>query len=87
MQKKQSKFYFFNKTTLQIVGILLIILSAVILVWQGNESSNQAIPTTSAQVYFEGEYKIGDGEWKKSLKANIFHLLKATSRCVVIFIC
>ena len=65
MKNNKLKLQFFNKTTLSIIGVLLIVLSAVFLVWQGNENSNQSIATTSAQVYFDGDYKIGDGEWQK----------------------
>ena len=63
--KQNIKTRFFNKKTLQIVGILLIFLTAIILLWQGNANSQQAIPATPAQVYFAGEYRVGDGEWQK----------------------
>ena len=63
MQKKEAEFKFFNKTTLIIVGILLIFLSAIIMVWQGNKNSTQAEPAMLAQVYFKGDYRIGDGDW------------------------
>ena len=63
MQKKEAEFKFFNKTTLIIVGILLIFLSAVIMVWQGNKNSTQAEPAMLAQVYFKGDYRIADGDW------------------------
>ena len=98
MQKKGTKFQFLNKTTMQIIGILLIILSAVVLVWQGNKNSNQSIPATSAQVYFVGEYRIGDGEWKEiiegehisSTKGDVtlrgnFHMLKPNGEYYGIF--
>ena len=63
MQKKDAEFNFFNKTTLIIVGILLIFLSAVIMLWQGNKNSTQAEPAMLAQVYFKGYYRIDDGDW------------------------
>ena len=53
---------------LSIIGVLLVIVSAVILLWQGNLTSNQAIPASSAQVYFAGKYRIGDGDWKEIKK-------------------
>ena len=62
MQRKETKLTIFNKRILAIVGILLIILSSVALVWHGNKNSTQAVPAMLAQVYFEGEYRIGDGE-------------------------
>ena len=43
--------------------MLLLILLAALLLWFNNSTSNQAIPALVAQVYFDGEYRIGDGEW------------------------
>ena len=63
MQKKELKLQFLNKQTLAVIGALLVIVSAVILLWQGNKNSTQAEPAMLAQVYFKGDYRIGDGEW------------------------
>ena len=65
MNGKETKFRFLNRTTLQIIGVLLILCAAVMLLWRGNATSNQAMPAMVAQVYFDGEYRIADGEWKK----------------------
>ena len=65
MNSKETKPRIFNKTTLKIVGILLVFLSAVILLWHGNATSNQAELAMMAQVYFDGEYRIADGQWQK----------------------
>ena len=62
MHSKKTKFDFLNKTTLIIVAILLMILSAIILLWQGNKNSLQSVPATPARIYFAGKYCIGDGE-------------------------
>ena len=70
MNDKETKFRFFNITTLTIAGVLLLLLSAVILLWHGNATSNQAIPALVAQVYFDGEYRIADGQWHKIIKGN-----------------
>ena len=45
-------------------------LSAVILFWHGNATSNQAIPALVAQVYFDGDYRIADGEWQKIVEGE-----------------
>jgi sensor histidine kinase YesM len=37
---------------------------------RSNEKSNQAIPASAALVYFDGDYRIGDGEWQKIEKGN-----------------
>ena len=98
MKNKGTRFDFLNKTTLSIVGVLLIILSAVALLWQGNKNSTQAEPAMLAQVYFAGEYKIGDGEWKEikegehisSTKGDVrlrgnFHMLTPNGEYVGIY--
>ena len=70
MNNNKTNFRFLNKTMLQIVGILFIFLSAVLLLWHVNHTSNQAEMALTAQVYFDGEYRIADGEWKKIVKGN-----------------
>ena len=69
-QKKDIKLNFFNKTLLTIVGVSLMILLAVVVLWQGNANSNQSIPATTASVYFSGEYRIGEGEWKEIVEGE-----------------
>ena len=58
------------RSILPIVGVLLVILSSIFLLWQGSANTNQSIPTTPAKVYFEGEYRIGDGEWQQIVKGE-----------------
>ena len=70
MRDKEIKSRFFNRTKIMIAGILLLLLSAVVLLWYGNATSNQAIPALVAGVYFDGEYRIADGEWQKIVKGN-----------------
>ena len=70
MDSKETKFSFINKTMLWIVGILVVLFLAVMLLWHGNATSNQAIPALVAQVYFDGEYRIADGEWQKIVKGE-----------------
>ena len=70
MKNQETKFHIFNRATLQFVGILLVLLSAVVLLWYGNANSNQAVNAIAAQVYFEGEYRIADGQWQKIVKGK-----------------
>lgn len=70
MSNKETRFRFFNITTLMIAGVLLLFLSAVILLLHGNSTSNQAEPALIAQVYFDGEYRVADGPWQKIVKGN-----------------
>ena len=64
MSAKKNRLKFIEKVPFQTVGIILILLVAIVLLWISNASSNEAIPAVSAQVYFEGEYRIGNGQWQ-----------------------
>ena len=57
--KKRKKI---NKTYFQVAGVLLLLSLAVFLLWFNNSRSMQAMPAIVGDVYFEGEYRIGDGE-------------------------
>ena len=70
MSKKETKSRFLKATTLAIVGVLLLVFTAVLLLWHGNATSNQAMPAMVAQVYFDGEYRIADGQWQKIEKGK-----------------
>ena len=54
-----------NKSYLMIAGALLLILLAGLLLWFGDRTSVQAEPAVLPDLYFEGEYRIADGLWKK----------------------
>ena len=58
------------KTLLPIVGVLVVILTSMILLYRGSTSSNQSVLPTPAGIYFDGEYRIGDGEWKPIVKGE-----------------
>ena len=53
------------RTMIQVIGVIIALLLAAALLWYGNATSNQAMPALLAQVYFDGEYRIADGSWKK----------------------
>ena len=53
-----------NKDYIQIAGVLFLILLAGILLLFNESTSVQSVSATAAQVYFAGEYRIGDGEWQ-----------------------
>ena len=59
-----------NKTTWKIVGVLMIFLLAIALLWHGNATSTQAESAMLAQVYFDGEYRIADGDWHPIVKGE-----------------
>ena len=63
----KGKLFRDHKTILQVLGVLTALLLAALLLWHGNATSSQASPALVAQVYFDGEYQIGDGPWQKIL--------------------
>ena len=70
MPKLKNRFYIFQQSRLQVIGTIVIILFALMLLWYGNATSNQAEPALIAQVYFDGEYRIADGPWQPIVKGN-----------------
>ena len=70
MKKIFNKFREIKKTHLQIAGVLILILLAACLMWYYNSTSTQAVPALIAKVYFDGEYKIGDGEWQQIVEGE-----------------
>ena len=70
MNNKTFKSRFLNISVLTVVGVLLILLTAVALLWYGNANSMQAQQALVAQVYFEGDYRIGNGSWQKIVKGK-----------------
>ena len=70
MNEKEKKFRFFNIKTITIASVLLLLCLAVFLLWHGNATSNQAMSALVAQVYFDGEYRIDNGEWHEIEKGK-----------------
>ena len=70
MPELKNRFYIFKHSHLQVIGAIFILLLALVLLWHGNANSMQAMPALVAQVYFDGEYRIADGEWQKIVKGN-----------------
>ena len=68
MPERKKRFYIFKH--LQEIGTVLIFLLGLVLLWHGNANSMQAIPALVAQVYFDGEYRIADGQWQEIVKGN-----------------
>ena len=70
MPDSKNKIQIFKKTHLPIIGILLLILLAIFLLWFNNNRSMQAMPAIVGSVYFDGEYRIEDGEWHQVVKGE-----------------
>ena len=60
-----------NKTTVFVsASLAAILLFAIFFVWTGYHNSNQATPAFVIDIAFQGEYKIGDGEWHTIIKGE-----------------
>ena len=59
-----------DKSFFLIAGGLLLVLFAVFLLWFNNSRSMQAMPSMVGDVYFDGEYRIGDGEWHEIVEGE-----------------
>ena len=70
MRKLKNRFHILKHSHLLVVGAILILLCAFALLWRGNATSNQAVPAMVAQVYFDGEYRIADGQWQKIVEGQ-----------------
>ena len=70
MPDLKNKIQIFKKPYFPVVGVLLLILLAVFLLCFNNSTSTQAEPALIAQVYFDGEYRIEDGEWQKIVEGE-----------------
>ena len=66
----KSSFRKIKKSYLQIAGIVLLLLLAAFCLWFNNSHSMQATPSLIGSVYFDGEYRIGDGEWHEIVKGE-----------------
>ena len=64
MPDLKNKFRILKKEYFTILGVLLLILLAAFLLWFNNSTSTQAESATAAHVYFDGEYRVADGEWQ-----------------------
>ena len=64
MHDLKSKVYIFVKSHMVFVGVILLISLALFLLWFNNSTSIQAEGVTAATVYFDGEYRVADGEWR-----------------------
>ena len=70
MPELKNRLYIFKHLNLQVIGTIFILLLALVLLWHGNATSNQAVPALIAQVYFDGEYRIADGPWQKIVEGE-----------------
>ena len=70
MSDLKKRLNIINNSRFQIAGIVVLILLAALLLWFNNLNSNQAMDAMVAQVRFEGEYRIGEGEWQEIVEGQ-----------------
>ena len=70
MHDPQNRFNIFKHSYLQVIATVLLLLLAILLLFHGNATSNQAVLAMVAQVYFDGEYRIGDGSWQEIVEGK-----------------
>ena len=65
MPQTKNRFSIFQNPYFHVAGVLVLVLLAVLLLWFNYANNTQAISAMIAQVRFEGEYRIGDGQWQE----------------------
>ena len=59
-----------KKIPFAIIGIILVFAIMLLLLWDNVANSLQARPAIFPDIYFEGQYKIEDGEWNTVIKGQ-----------------
>ena len=70
MNGRKTKARFLKATTPWIIGVIVLLFLAIALLWHGNANSMQATSAMVAGVYFDGEYRIANGQWQKIEKGK-----------------
>ena len=70
MSKRKNGFRVIFNSRVQVAAIVLLLSLAALLLWHGNVNSNQAANAIAAQVYFDGEYRIGESSWQPIVKGE-----------------
>ena len=70
MQKIKKFFTNFLKTYWKVLCVVILALFAIGLLLFNNSTSMQSIPAMVGDVYFEGEYRIGNGAWQKIVEGE-----------------
>ena len=60
----KSKVHSFKRSYINAIGVVVLVFLATLLLWFNSANNHQAVGATAATVKFQGEYQIGEGEWK-----------------------
>ena len=61
--KKQNKVW--KKVPVAMIGIIAVLAVMLQLLWSNIASSQQSYPALYPDIYFSGDYKLGDGSWNQ----------------------
>lgn len=64
MLRSTQQLKIWKRIPFAIAGILLVLAVMVLLLWYNTTNSYQALPAFVLDVFFEGRYRIGDGDWQ-----------------------
>ena len=70
MPGMKHRFPKLKQSQLQVAGILMLILLAALLLVFNQANRMQALSAMVAQVRFEGQYRIGDGQWQEIVEGE-----------------
>ena len=66
----KNKFQKIKKTHVLVAAVVLLIVLAACLLWFNHSTSMQSEASMVAQVYFDGDYRIAEGEWQPIIKGE-----------------
>ena len=62
MTEKKNKLNIFKKPYFLVAGVVILLLLVGLLLWNNYSDKGQAMSVSGAAVYFDGEYRVGNGE-------------------------
>ena len=70
MTEKKNKLSIFKKPYFLVAGVVILLSLIVVLLYLNYSDKGQAMGASGVDIYFDGEYRIGDGEWHKIEKGE-----------------
>ena len=70
MQRAKQLQSAWKKMPLAVIGIILVFAVMLLLLWNNVTNSYQSFPAIFPDVHFEGQYKIGGGQWQTVVKGE-----------------
>ena len=68
---KTATFKSMNKNVVLVsLGIIAALVFSLIFLWVGTSNSTQASPPLIVDIFFEGKYKVGNGDWHEIVKGE-----------------